>query len=269
MSVEGPRVATTKRKDLHLETVAHVTELRREQRVVVWDDFPSDGQKPVWMQKGDIGTVESVDAGGALICFHAKDRGGRSLPCIIKRKNWVNLRMEVEDPKAAKRRKKAAAGTSSSSKTASTTATAKSDPAAASPSASPTAVTVTPPPLRVPEEAKPLTEKEKARAEAAAKWLAKEPKKGTVRYTFKEEGPLGLRFSKDIPPWILVVSDGSPAAKKAPRVPVAGIVIAINGYEITEEKGDMQEVMQGLKKRPVILDIDWPVDQDLPIVNRA
>merc|ERR1719382_1266269 len=118
----------------------------------------------------------------------------------------------------------------------------------------------------VQEEARPLTEEElkeraeqEARKEVAEQWLKKDPKKGVVRYTFRESGPLGLRFSKDVPPWILEVRDGSLAAKKAPRVPVAGIVLAVNGYELSEK--DCTEAMQALKKRPVILDVEWPIDQ--------
>merc|ERR1712150_448167 len=102
------------------------------------------------------------------------------------------------------------------------------------------------------------TEEELARRERAQEYLQKDPKLGTVRFTFTTEGPLGLRFSKDVPPWILSVADGSPAARKAPRVPVAGIVAAVNGYEVTKE--DCGSVLQGLKSRPVVLDIDWPVD---------
>jgi len=113
----------------------------------------------------------------------------------------------------------------------------------------------------------PSTEEDKAKREAAKQWLQRDPKKGTVRYTFKDEGPLGLRFSKDVPPWILEVRDGSLAAKKAPRVPVAGIVIAVNGYELNEK--DCEEALQALKKRPVILDVEWPVDQGKPTVSRA
>jgi len=111
-----------------------------------------------------------------------------------------------------------------------------------------------------------LTE-EAAKREAAEQWLRRDPKKGTVRYTFNEEGPLGLRFSRDVPPWILEVRDGSLSAKKAPRVPVAGIVVAVNGHELVDK--DCQQVLQALKSRPVTLDVEWPVDQGKPTVNRA
>merc|ERR1712050_604755 len=79
------------------------------------------------------------------------------------------------------------------------------------------------------------SKEEQIRKEAAAAWLEKAPQKGVVRYTFQNEGPLGLRFSRDVPPWILEVRDGSLSAKKAPRVPVGGIVLAVNGYELTEK----------------------------------
>merc|ERR1712203_394491 len=36
--------------------------------------------------------------------------------------------------------------------------------------------------------------------EAAKRWLKEEPKKGVVRYTFKESPPLGLKLSQDVPP---------------------------------------------------------------------
>lgn len=106
-----------------------------------------------------------------------------------------------------------------------------------------------------------------ARQLAAQTWLATRPAEGVVRFTFKEEGPLGLRFSKDVPPWILEVKDGSLAARKAPRVPTAGIVIAVNGHEVTEKH--CQDVMLALKRRPVVLDVEWPVDQVMPSVCRA
>lgn len=102
---------------------------------------------------------------------------------------------------------------------------------------------------------------------AAADWLSKPPKKGVVRYTFKDQGQLGLRMSRDVPPWILEVRDGSLAAKKAPRVPVAGVVLAVNGYDLSQ-KG-CEEAMESLKKRPVVLDILWPADQGTPLVNKA
>jgi len=112
-----------------------------------------------------------------------------------------------------------------------------------------------------------VNEEEAAKREAAEQWLRRDPRKGSVRYTFQEEGQLGLRFSRDVPPWILEVRDGSLSAKKAPRVPVAGIVVAVNGYELMEK--DCHQVLQALKSRPVILDVEWPIDQGKPTVNRA
>lgn len=97
---------------------------------------------------------------------------------------------------------------------------------------------------------------------AAEQWLEKDPKQGVVRFTFKDSSPLGLRLSKDMPPWVLEVKDGLLGARKAPRVPLGGIVIAINGYKLTEE--NCQEVTKALALRPVILDIQWPEDQLLP-----
>lgn len=253
--VEGPRCIARKR-ERHLETVCEVTYLREGQKVVVWEDFGSDSSKPMWLQKGDIGTVMSVDGDGdALINFPGKDSGGKSLSTIVKKRKWSMLRAEM-------------AGKAKSSRPTSEA------PAAKRRTGSNTAVgpekEEKPGDKKADEKAAvqaPLTEEERERQAAAMAWLRKDPKKGVVRFTFTDIGPLGLRFSKDVPPWILQVNDGTQAARKAPRVPVAGIVTAINGFEITE-KG-CQEVMEGLKKRPVILDIDWPVDQELPIVNRA
>lgn len=258
MSVEGPRVV--KRKETHLETVALVSHLRHGQKVVVWEDFPSDSAKAMWMRRGDIGTVQSVESDGtALITFHGKDSGGRSLSTLIKKKNWTMLRVEVEGSGGL------ASGKEPPVKRRSVAPQLPSIYTSAAAAA--TSSTHTPAPAPLKEEEKPLSEEEKVKQAAAEAFLKKDPKKGVVRYTFKQDGPLGLRFSKDVPPWILAVADGSPAARKAPRVPLAGIVTAVNGHLITEK--DCQEVMQGLKKRPVTLDIDWPVDQDLPVVNRA
>lgn len=103
--------------------------------------------------------------------------------------------------------------------------------------------------------------------QAAAEWLERPPRQGVVRYTFRDSGPLGMRFSKDTPPWVLEVRDGSLAARKAPRVPVAGVVIAINGYEILENDGS--DATKDLLQRPVVLDVQWPHDQPLPSVSRA
>ena len=57
-----------------------------------------------------------------------------------------------------------------------------------------------------------------------------------VRYTFRDDGLLGIRLSRDVPPWILEVRDGTLAARKAPKVPVGGVVTAINGYDLSEKE---------------------------------
>ncbi|CAE8672880.1 unnamed protein product, partial [Polarella glacialis] len=111
-----------------------------------------------------------------------------------------------------------------------------------------------------------IDQNKKDEAEA---WLEKPPGKGCVRYTFKEEGTLGLRLSRDKPPWVLEVRDGSLAAKKAPRVPIAGVVMAVNGYDLGEDKLNQEIAIPFLKTRPVILDILWPADQGTPTINRA
>mmetsp|Transcript_43387 Transcript_43387/g.125422 ORF Transcript_43387/g.125422 Transcript_43387/m.125422 type:complete len:262 (-) Transcript_43387:21-806(-) len=260
--VEGPKVV--RKKDMHLETVTEVIYLRRDQRVVVWEEFGSDGQKPMWLRKGDIGTVMQVDEDGATISFQGRGPGGSSLPVFVKRRNWTMLRSEADADVLGKRlRAQRPAGEEPAGKRRATTQLPSmygQTPASAS-TAEPAKT------QKAPETEKPLTEEEKAKRKVAEEWLKKGPKKGVVRYTFKADGPLGLRFSKDVPPWILAVNDGSPAARKAPRVPLGGIVIAVNGYELTEK--NCQEAMQGLKKRPVVLDIDWPCDQELPVVCRA
>lgn len=107
------------------------------------------------------------------------------------------------------------------------------------------------------------------RRKAAEAWLRREPRDGTVRFTFKEEGDLGLHTSRDLPPWILEVRDGSPAARKAPRVPLGGIVIAVNGHELAQDDSFSHEAMKNLNRRPVVLDIKWPGDQRLPVVKNA
>lgn len=251
MSVEGPKVV--KRKESHLDTVALIDRLRAGQKVVVWDDFASNSMKPMWLRRGDIGQVQSIDGdGAALITFFGKDRQGRSLSTIVNRSNWQNLRMEIE---GAERKRP------------------KMDPKRTETVASRAACTV--PKIAAgssqikekQDEQAEMTPEEREKNRIAQERLEKNPKKGVVRFTFTEEGPLGLRFSKDVPPWILSVANVSPAARKAPKVPVAGIVLAVNGHEITEQDSD--NVMQGLKKRPVVLDIDWPVDQELPVVCRA
>lgn len=115
-----------------------------------------------------------------------------------------------------------------------------------------------------PEE---MTFDQRLRLECAKDFLKKTPKEGTVRFNFDKEGPLGLRLSRDVPPWILEVRDGSLAAKKAPRVPVGGVVLAVNGYELNAP--DNAGAIAGLGKRPCILDVEWPDDQAKPMVNRA
>mmetsp|Transcript_55703 Transcript_55703/g.148674 ORF Transcript_55703/g.148674 Transcript_55703/m.148674 type:complete len:132 (+) Transcript_55703:17-412(+) len=117
------------------------------------------------------------------------------------------------------------------------------------------------------DEWQPETEEEKARAEAAKEVLATVPEKGVVRYTFRDEGSLGIRLSRDVPPWILEVRDGTLSAKKAPRVPVGGVVLAVNGFELKEK--DDKIVAECLKRRPVIIDVQWPLDQGQPTVLRA
>lgn len=259
--VEGPRILK-KKLESHLETVGLITRLRVGEKIVVWEDFASDSQKPMWLLKGDIGNVIEVDGDGSVIVtFPGKDSGGKSLTTFIKKSKIGMLRVELpgatrltrprQEGQPVKQRRVG----STPEETAKAASVSSSAPAAAAPERQAVA------------EEKPMSEEEKAAQAKAEAWLSREPKKGVVRFTFKEPGPLGLRFSKDIPPWILVVNDGSPASRKAPRVPVAGIVTAVNGYEITAK--DCQDVMAGLKKRPVVLDVDWPVDQDLPIVNRA
>jgi len=256
--VEGPRIVR-KHVDSHLDTVGLIDRLRMGQKIVVWEDFASDSHKPMWLRRGDIGSVLEIDSdGSAFVTFPGKDSGGKSLSTFVKKSKFNLLRVELpgqkrvtkprsEGPAAKQRRVEAPEATPASG---------SASPPASAPASSPAAA-----------EEKPMTREEEVREDRARAWLSKEPRKGVVRFTFKNPGPLGLRFSKDIPPWILQVTDGSPAARKAPRVPVAGIVIAVNGHEITAK--DCQDVMQGLKKRPVVLDVDWPVDQDMPVVNRA
>jgi len=93
-------------------------------------------------------------------------------------------------------------------------------------------------------------------------WMKHPPPKGTVRYIFEKEGPLGLRLSSDIPPWVLEVRDGSLAAKKAPRMPLGGIVTAVNTTKLS--KANAAEVVKLLGVRPLALDVQWPSDQGLP-----
>merc|ERR1712039_686208 len=93
-------------------------------------------------------------------------------------------------------------------------------------------------------------------------WMKIPPPKGTVRYIFEKEGPLGLRLSSDIPPWVLEVRDGSLAAKKAPRMPLGGIVTAVNTEKLS--KDNAAEVVKQLGVRPLALDVEWPADQGKP-----
>lgn len=127
----------------------------------------------------------------------------------------------------------------------------------------------------------------KPKLSLAEAYLNGEPKDDCVRYTFEEKGELGLHLSKDIPPWVLEVHDGHHAAKKAPKVPVGGIVIAVNGIEIKEGlNGVYSDGYQQARKllgaacssavsdtnpdvRPIILDIKWPADVKTPNVKRA
>jgi len=122
-------------------------------------------------------------------------------------------------------------------------------------------------PVIEPEPEEGLTEEERERRKEAAAWLAAAPQDDVVRFTFDQEGALGLKLSGDAPPQILEVKDGSLSAKKAPRVPVGGVVLAVNGYILSEK--DNAQVIKALAKRPVVLDILWPEDKMKPSVNRA
>lgn len=81
----------------------------------------------------------------------------------------------------------------------------------------------------------------------------KPPEDGILRFTFSadEKGSLGVRFSAGCPPLILAVNPGSFAAKKG--VPVNHVVHAINGLHLVSDH--REKVMNGLKSRPVILDV--------------
>jgi len=114
--------------------------------------------------------------------------------------------------------------------------------------------------------AKAVSEEDAERARAAVAWLTEPPGVGVVRYTFPTTGPLGLRLSKDVPPWILEVRDGSLAARKAPRVPLGGIVLAVNGYDLSMK---CDEAAKALMVRPVVLDVEWPADQPKPNCTTA
>eukprot|EP00928_Gymnodinium_smaydae_P088102 TRINITY_DN72246_c0_g1_i1.p1 TRINITY_DN72246_c0_g1~~TRINITY_DN72246_c0_g1_i1.p1 ORF type:complete len:322 (-),score=102.37 TRINITY_DN72246_c0_g1_i1:46-1011(-) len=94
---------------------------------------------------------------------------------------------------------------------------------------------------------------EKFAAPAASGIELPEPQEGILRFVWEpdEVGPLGLRFSGGCPPMILSVNPGSPAATKG--VPVNCEVHAINGLELVGRNRD--RVMEGLKSRPVYLDV--------------
>jgi len=106
-----------------------------------------------------------------------------------------------------------------------------------------------------------------AARQVAQENLSKPPKKGIVRYTFRDEGLLGIRLSRDVPPWILEVRDGTLAARKAPKVPVGGVLMSINGYDLSVKENP--NAVKALAKRPVVLDIDWPIDVPMPSVSSA
>eukprot|EP00933_Yihiella_yeosuensis_P041841 TRINITY_DN36245_c0_g1_i1.p1 TRINITY_DN36245_c0_g1~~TRINITY_DN36245_c0_g1_i1.p1 ORF type:complete len:597 (+),score=141.34 TRINITY_DN36245_c0_g1_i1:75-1793(+) len=116
-------------------------------------------------------------------------------------------------------------------------------------------------------EDKPLTEEEIVARDAAKEVLGKDPPKGQVRFSFHETGSLGIRLSRDVPPWVLEVRDGTLAARKAPRVPIGGIVVAVNGYDLSLKENP--HAIKALANRPVVMDIEWPVDQALPSVKYA
>merc|ERR1711865_1159064 len=109
------------------------------------------------------------------------------------------------------------------------------------------------------------SEEAKAAMLAAKECLAKRPSNGVLRYIFQDAGALGVKLSSDVPPCILEVRDGTLAAKKVPRVPVGGIVVAINGFAFSTEENPM--AIQALAKRPVTLDVKWPDDQRLPTIE--
>jgi len=258
--VEGPK--RLRQKELYLEDIVLVSSLKVGQKVVVWTDFESDSKLKLKLFKGDIGSVLNVDgSGNALINFPGKNGKGEGRSdhgnTMVKKANFSNLRVEMAS---------VASKSSREGPPAKRRAVSSEEKDAADKKAEEDAARVEKHKAQLLAETA-VTDEQKAKNEAAQAFLKKEPKRGTVRYTFKDIGPLGLRFSKDIPPWILAVNDGTQSARKAPRVPVAGIVTSVNGHQITEK--DCQEVMEGLKKRPVVLDVDWPVDQDLPVVNRA
>eukprot|EP00928_Gymnodinium_smaydae_P057618 TRINITY_DN40833_c0_g1_i1.p1 TRINITY_DN40833_c0_g1~~TRINITY_DN40833_c0_g1_i1.p1 ORF type:complete len:608 (-),score=141.79 TRINITY_DN40833_c0_g1_i1:73-1821(-) len=112
-------------------------------------------------------------------------------------------------------------------------------------------------------KAAPAAEEESEADKAAKQRLRRKPPKGCVRYTFEMWGPIGLRLSKDVPPWILEVKDGSLAARKAPRMPLGGIIVAVNGHEL-DHPASAELVPKALAARPVVLDVQWPRDQGLP-----
>lgn len=79
------------------------------------------------------------------------------------------------------------------------------------------------------------------------------PEDGIKRFEFTTDqtGPLGLRFSGGFPPLILQVNPDSFAGKKG--VPPNFEVHAINGLPLVPQNRD--SVMNGLKARPVVLDV--------------
>jgi hypothetical protein len=142
------------------------------------------------------------------------------------------------------------------------------EPAATPSSTSAPAPDSSPKEDEVKEAPKELSAEEKERKQAAEKYLKTAPLKGVVRFTFDMSGPLGLRLSRDVPPWILEVRDGTLAARKAPKVPVGGVVLAVNGYEL-KDKENSAATQKALQVRPVILDVEWPIDQTMPAISRA
>merc|ERR1712166_186349 len=93
---------------------------------------------------------------------------------------------------------------------------------------------------------------------AAEDRLKNKPPAGIVRFTFAEEGDVGMRLSKDEPPWILQVHPGGFGSRKAPKLPVAGVVVAVNGHELIA--GNCQAFDDQWALRPLIMDVLWPTD---------
>jgi len=103
------------------------------------------------------------------------------------------------------------------------------------------------------------------RLQVAKNRLGKPPDQGLVRYTFREQGALGLKFSGDVPPEILEVKDNSYAQRKDPHIPIGGVIHSVNGLSLLEVGVD--EAMEGLKHRPVVIDVLWPDSIKLPERN--